>query len=216
VFALLGLACLLACKPKGNVDPSIVEATQQGAWAIHETLERRIEEGSVSEADRQAALDQIHSIEDDGSVEYAYARASIAGRAAQNRGLAALDQIEEVRVWAKKSLEREPEFRARAAQRMLGTLYVLAGRHLSEGDSEEGLELLEELVELHPEDARNHLRLAEGYVFLGDPESAFEPLCAAKAGQESFAREERELLARLVEEVGGEAALGCGSSEGGE
>ncbi len=210
----LGLVCVvvsasLACKPKGTVDASIVEAEQAGPWAVHEALERRIAEGSVSEADRVAALERVRQAPDDGSAAYAYARASVAGRAAERRGLEALDLIEEVREWALKSIERDPEFERRAATRMLGTLYVLAGRHLSKGDSEEGLELLEGLVEAIPEDARNHLRLAEGYVFLGDPESGYAPLCEALAGKDELTGEEQKLLARLLDEVGGEDVLGC-------
>ncbi|MFV8754236.1 hypothetical protein ACNOYE_27140 [Nannocystaceae bacterium ST9] len=209
---LVSLLPLIACKPKGSVDPSIGEAAQQGAWAIHEALEARILAGSASEADRVAALDRVREATDDGSAAHAYARASVAGRVAEDRGLKALALLEEMREWAEKSIARDPEFDGMAAKRLLGTLYVLAGRHLSKGDSELGLELLEEVAAAHPDLARNQLRLGEGYVALGDAESGFEPLCKAQAGRDSLTGEEQKLLAQLIEDAGG-SALGC---EGGE
>ena len=61
---------------------------------------------------------------------------------------------------------------------MLGTLYVIApGALVKHGDSERGLELLEGLVSEHPEIVENHLRLAEAYIALGDPDPA-GPSCA--------------------------------------
>jgi tetratricopeptide (TPR) repeat protein len=215
-FVLAGVISLLTltgCKPKGTVDPSIDAAAEQGAWAIHEALEARIAAGEVSEADRVAALERARSSPDDGSAAHAYARASIAGRVAQDRGLKALALLEEMREWAELSITRDPEFDGMAAKRLLGTLYVLAGRHLKKGDSEAGLELLEEVAEAHPEQARNHLRLGEGYVALGDPESGFASLCAAQAGRTTLTRDEAKLLDQLIEDAGGSAALGCEATE---
>jgi tetratricopeptide (TPR) repeat protein len=213
---LVSLVCLtpaIGCKPKGPVDPSIAAAAEQGAWAIHETLEARIAAGKASEADRAAALDRVREAADDGTAAHAYARASVAGRVAEGRGLQALDLLEEIREWAEASIQRDPDFEGMAAKRMLGTLYVLAGRHLKKGDSEEGLELLEEVAEAHPDVARNQLRLGEGYVALGDPESAFEALCRAQAGRASLTAEEQKLLDQLIEDAGGAAALGCEATE---
>lgn len=215
MFVLVALAGV-ACKPKGTVDPSISEvdeAEEQGAWAVYEALEARIAAGEDSEADRAAALEKVRAASDDGSAAHAYARASVAGRVAEGRGLKALKLLEEMRTWSLKSIERDPEFQDMAAQRMLGTLYVLAGQHLKQGDSEQGLELLEDVVDAHPENPTNHLRLAEGYVALGDPEPGIDGLCVALAAREQLSAEERELLARLVEELGGEAALACPEAE---
>lgn len=210
---LVSLVALPGCKPEGTVDPSIDAAAKAGAWEIHEAIEGRILAGQASEADRAAALDRIRSSADDGSAAYAYARASVAGRVAELRGLKALPLLEEMREWAEASIERDPNFEGMAAKRLLGTLYVLAGRHLSKGDSEQGLELLEEVVEAHPELARNYLRLGEGYVALGDAESGFASLCQAKADRAGLTAEEGKLLDQLIEDAGGLAALGCEAAE---
>ena len=96
-----------------------------------------------------------------------------------------------------------------AAQRLLGTMYVMAGKHTEHGDSERGLELLEALAERHPEDPVNHVRLGEAYVSLGDPEGAFEPLCRALDGRDELPAEERRLLDQLVADLGGVEVLAC-------
>jgi hypothetical protein len=218
MLMLLGLALSsIACKPKGTVDPSISTISsdaEAGAWAVHEALEARIRSGADSEADRHAALDKVRAAPDDQSAAYAYARASVAGRVAEGRGLGALDLLEEMRTWAQRSIERDPKFQEMAATRMLGTLLALAGQHLKGGDSEKGLELLESVVEAHGDNPLNHLRLAEAFVALGDPESAFESLCVAVGGRAALSPEEQRLLDRLVDELGGSEALGCSSGEG--
>lgn len=206
VLALAG-----ACKPKGTVDPSISEA-QADAWAVYEALEQRIAAGGGTEAERVASLEKARSAADDGSAAYAYARAAVAGRMAEERGLQALDLLDEIRDWASKSIERDASFQGMAATRMLGTLHVLAGRHFKGGDSEHGLELLEQVLEAHPDALVNHLRVAEAYVALGDPEPAFERLCAALAGRETLTGEEQRLLDALVGDVGGVEVLGCPAS----
>lgn len=213
----LGLALSsLACKPKGTVDPSIAAISsdaEASAWAVHEALEERVRAGTASEADRHAALDKVRATPDDQTAAYAYARASVAGRVAEGRGLEALKILEEMRTWARRSIERDPSFQDMAATRMLGTLLALAGQHLDGGDSEEGLELLESVVAAHPENPVNHVRLAEAYVALGDPEAGFESLCVALAAREKLGAAEPELLDKLddlIEEVG----LACASGEG--
>jgi tetratricopeptide (TPR) repeat protein len=213
ITAIMTLALALAggvgCKPKGTVDPSISEAPPADAWAVYQALEQQIASGQASEADRVAALDKVRAAPDDQTAAYAYARASVAGRVAEGRGLKALKLLEDMRKWGLISIERDPQFQDMAATRMLGTLYVLAGNHLQEGDSEEGLELLEEVVDAYPDSPLNHLRLAEGYIALGDPEPALESLCVAQAGREQLSGEERELLEGLVEDIGGAEMLPC-------
>jgi tetratricopeptide (TPR) repeat protein len=219
IFLALSLVLLLggtACKPKGTVDPSISNLPDDGqtsAWQVYELLEGRIEAGSASEADREAALDKVRATLDDDTAAYAYARAAVAGRVAENRGLKALKLLEEMRTWTRRSIERDPSFADMAATRMLGTLLALAGQHLDGGDSEDGLELLESVVEAHPELALNHLRLAEALVALGDGEAGIGSLCVAMAGRASLKREEQRLLDDLVRELGGVEALGCAAEE---
>jgi hypothetical protein len=99
------------------------------------------------------------------------------------------------------SFTKDPNFRRGAAQRMLGTLYVLApGFMLKHGDSEEGLELLEQLVKKWPADIENHLRVAEAYIALGDDESAVDHLCFCLERKRDFRLDDRELLEKLIED----------------
>lgn len=204
VAALASMAAL-ACKPKGTVDPTIAEAPAD-AWAIHEALEQRIATTGANDAERAAALDKVRTAPDDQSAAYAYARASIAGRVAEGRGLKALALLEEMREWSETSIERDAAFMDMAATRMLGTLHVLAGQHIKGGDSERGLELLESVLDAHPEHAVNHLRVAQGYIVLGDPEPALELLCMAIAKRAELTAEEQKLLDGLIGDVGGEVS----------
>ena len=202
------LASFAACKPEGTVDPSIAESGAD-AVAVHQALEERIAAGGGSEAERVTALDQSRVAPDDGSAAYAYARAAVAGRMAEERGLQALELLDEIRDWSTKSIERDPNFQGMAATRMLGTLHVLAGRHFKGGDSEKGLELLESVLDAQPDAAVNHLRVAEAYIALGDPEPAFEQLCVSLAGRAQLTGEEQRLLDALVVDAGGAEVLGC-------
>jgi hypothetical protein len=204
-----------ACKPEGAVDPSI-SAAQADAWAVHEALEQRIAAGGGNEAERASALEKARAAPDDGSAAYAYARAAVAGRMAEERGLQALDLLDEIRDWSSKSIERDASFQGMAATRMLGTLHVLAGRHFKGGDSELGLELLEQVLADHGDAAINHLRVAEAYVALGDPEPAFERLCVSLANRAQLSAEEQRLLDALVADVGGAEVLGCPASGEGQ
>jgi hypothetical protein len=97
---------------------------------------------------------------------------------------------------------------------MLGTLWVMAPpRLLEHGDSEEGLELLEGLAESAPDIADNNLRVAEAYVFLGDPDPAGPYLCRVKAQADGLRADDRKLYDRLVGEVAGGQELACESAE---
>lgn len=179
--------------------------------ALYEALERLIAEEKDSRDDRQYAYDQIAAWTGDDAA-YDFARAAIAGRLAEKKGLQAGDLVAEVERHARRAREREPDFREGAATRLLGTLYVMAPpRMVEHGDSETGLEILEEEVKAHPDRVDGHLRLAEAYIALNDPEAAFPGLCAAVAGRDRLGAGEKRLLDRLVDEVGGEPALGCGA-----
>lgn len=211
----LTLLLLAACDkpPTAETTATPDEAQAQAPEepiAIYDELEALIEQGKGSDDARKDALDRIQAVQDDGSAQYAFVRAAITGRVAELRGVKAGKLVTQAESWAQKSIERDPEYRDRAAKRMLGTLWVLAPPRLIEhGDSESGLEMLEELAEAQPDIAQNHLRVAEAYVALGDPDPAVEFLCRAQAGVDQLRRDERELLDRIIEEVTDGQELSC-------
>lgn len=183
--------------------------TKHDALALADGLQRLIDEQQVTDDDREAAYHAIQQWED-RSAGYAFARAALAGRLAQIRGLSAIGLVAEAERWARLSRQQDVEFRDGAATRMLGTLYVLApGALLEHGDSETGLELLEELLEKRPEQLENHLRVAEAYIALGDPDPAFESLCRCRAEHAKLGKDDQRLLAKLVDDAGGLEELGC-------
>ncbi len=208
---MLVLAC--GCRPPTAeaVTPAVVEAAQkQDALAVSDELEALVEDGRASEDDRVYALDRVRAIADDGSAGYAFARAAVAGRVAELRGVKAGKLVSEAEGQASTSIDRDPEFRDKAASRLLASLWVMAPpRLLEHGDSEEGLSLLEELTEQQPELVENQLRLAEAYIFLGDPEPAVPYLCAAKAGRSQLRRDDDALLTRLFEDAADEDPIEC-------
>jgi hypothetical protein len=118
--------------------------------------------------------------------------------------------IGEMEKWTRYSLKLDAKFRDGVARRMLGTLYVLApASMLSGGDSEAGLELLEDQLARYPQDISNHLRLAEAYLALDDPEPASQPLCVCITKRDQLRPSERRLLERLIEVAGGREQLVC-------
>lgn len=207
----------VACTPKvpseSTVAPSVAQATKTqmpDPMAVRDELEGLIASGKDTEEDRRFAHDRVRNMQDDGSVEYAFARAALAGRLAEARGAGAGKLVTEAETWARKAIERDAEFRGGEPRRMLGSLYVMApGRLVEHGDSEDGLSMLEALVEQHPQDPRNHFRLAEAYVFIGDPEPAYPHLCEALKVEQDLRPDEQRVLGALIEEVGGADALGC-------
>ena len=213
--ALLSLAGLAGCKPPEEevVTPTMTEAAQQAdALTIYEELEALIAEGKDSEQDRTFALDRVRGIADDQSAAYAFARAAILGRVAELRGVKAGKLVTEAEQYARLSIERDAAWRDMAATRMLGSLYVMApGRLVEHGDSESGLALLEKLAADRPDDTRNHLRLAEAYIHLGDPEPALPHLCTSVSGRDALRADEAALLDRLIADIGGSEVLGCES-----
>lgn len=177
---------------------------------IRERLEGLIDADRAELDDRRQAYEAVAAKPDDGSAEYAFVRAALAGRVAEAEGLGAGDLVAQAERWARESVKRDPEFDDRAATRMLGTLYVLApGRMVEHGDSEDGLEMLETLAKERPADPRNTLRLAEAYVSLGEVDPALEPLCRTEAAKARLLAGEQRLLARLIDDIGGREALGC-------
>lgn len=202
-LALLGTA---ACWG-GPVAPGHMHSVLEGPAAAHDALalsdalEQLISEGKDTKADRHYAYDEVRKFEQ-RTAAYAFARAAITGRVVQARGLAAAQLVEEVERYALKSRELDPNFRDGAATRMLGTLYVLAPAALLEhGDSEQGIELLEGLVRKRPNVLENHLRLAEAYIALNNPEPAIAHLCLCVTNRSSLRGDERALLDRLLKDA---------------
>jgi predicted Zn-dependent protease len=186
------------------------EKTERNAFAIYEALEAEIEAGTAGEDDRVDAYQRASSAVDDESAAHAFARAALAGRVAELRGAKAGKLVTEAEDWARKSIERDPEFRDRAATQLLGSLYVMApGRLVEHGDSETGLEMLEALVEAHPESPAYRFRLGQAYAHLGDEDAAKPHLCASLARRDGLRKDEQRLLDELVEDAGGAGALAC-------
>ncbi len=189
---------------------SAAAAEQRAALVVSDELEASIAEGRASEQDRVRALERVRAAPDDGSAGHAFARAAVAGRVAELRGVKAGKLVGEAESFASKSIERDPQFRGRAASRMLGSLWVMAPpRLLERGDSEKGLALLETLTREQPEELLNHLRLAEAYVFLGDPEPAVPHLCIVVGGRADLRRDDDALLQRLLNEAADEEPIQC-------
>lgn len=201
-----------ACAPKdgGTTTAPDAAAPKRDALAIYDQLEAKIVEGRDRESDRIAAYDEAATVADDQSAAYAFVRAALAGRVAENRGAKAGKLVGEAEGWARKSIERDPEYRDRAATQLLGSLYVMApGRLVAHGDSETGLELLEGLVAARPDEPRYRMRLAQAYVHLGDDDPAKEHACLALTSADRLRADERKLLDGIVADLGGAGALGC-------
>lgn len=213
LVSLVGAALLTACKPAAPQTPAGTAAQPAepvDARAVLEALEEGIEAGTATESDREQAYETVTAAPDDGTADYAFARAALAGRVAELRGVGAGKLVTEAERFALLALEREPEYREGAATRMLGTLYVMApGRLVEHGDAEDGLSMLEDLVQARPDDPRNHLRVAEAYVALDDPDPAAEYLCFAHAHRDALPSYEQKLLETLSDGFGGVAGLGC-------
>jgi thioredoxin-like negative regulator of GroEL len=198
--ALLALLLASSCvTPRGVVDPDLKAVGERhDALVTSDALEDLIDRGVDSPADRAYAYRVIRE-EKEESAAYAFARAAVTGRLVQQRGLRAAGLVKEVESWALVSQALDPDFRNGAATRLLGTLYVSApATFLEHGDSEQGLDLLEQLVEAHPDVIENQLRLAEGYIALGDPDPAVPHLCACLARREELRRDDQRLLDQLV------------------
>jgi tetratricopeptide (TPR) repeat protein len=186
-----------------RVNPALEAAAGTGdALAVYDALESLIEARQDTPGDRTFAYDELGRI-DENSAAATYARAGVTGRLVQQRGLRAAHLVPEIEHYAERSRELDPGFRGGAATRLLGTLYVAAPATLLEdGDSERGLALLEELARTRPDVLENHLRLAEAYLALGDPDPATDHLCRCVGSREGLGRDDRELLESLLEQSG--------------
>lgn len=172
-------------------------------------LELLIDEGRATLDDRRAAYDAICAWKGD-SAEYAFARASLAGRLAQLTGITAIALVRDMESWGRLSLKLDPNWHEGAARRMLGTMYVLApGSLVQHGNSEDGIELLEQQAAEYPSNPANRIRLAEGYITLNDPDPASAHLCFVLQHEKELRPTDATLLQALLEQVGGRAKLDC-------
>lgn len=189
------------CKPKADLNnPSFADT--RSAVEVYERLEALIDAQRDTKQDREDAYALVLK-QADTSPEYFFARAAVAGRLAENRGLQALGLVTETEDYARRVRAADPDFREGAATRMLGTLYVLAPPSLvKHGDSETGLELLEAEVKAHPDRLVSQLRLAEAYIALGDPEPAKDHLCIVRRSEARLSAGDRRLLGKLLADAG--------------
>jgi len=204
VACVVGLCLVAACATThGSADPQLAAAAKRNdALAVSDALEALIAEGKDTPADREYAY-QIVSVETEDTAAATFGRAAVTGRLVQQRGLLGASLVGDVERWARRSRELDPNFRDGAATRLLGTLYVVApSSFLAHGDSEAGVELLEGLVRDHPSSLENHLRLAEAYIALGDPDPAGPALCSSLEHRETLRRDDQQLLDQLVATTG--------------
>jgi hypothetical protein len=187
----------------GPVAPELeVAAKHHNALAVSDALEGLIADGKDTPRDREYAYEVV-KLETEDTAPATFARAAVAGRLVQQRGLLGANLVADVEQWARHSRELDPNFRDGAATRLLGTLYVIApASFLKHGDSEEGLGLLEGLVHEHPASLENHLRLAEAYVALGDLAPAGPHLCVVLEGRTALRHDDQHLLDQLLTTAG--------------
>ncbi len=202
--ALFVLGALPACVVlRAPPHPELAAVAQRGdTLALSDALEALIAEGQDTPADRAYAYSVVRK-QEPNTAAAAYARASITGRLVQDRGLRAATLIRDVERYGLRSRELDPNFRDGAAALLLGKLYVMAPTTLlKHGDSETGLELLEEITTAHPDKPENHLRLAEAYVTLHDPEPAGPHVCFCLAHRAVLRPDDQQLLQGLLDEAG--------------
>jgi hypothetical protein len=204
------LALVSACAiRRGPVHNELLTTEPSDALAVSDALEALIAAGQDTTADREYAYEIVHQHHEDTAAS-AFACAVVTGRLVQQRGFLAAGLVPDVERCARRSRELDPNFRDGAATRLLGTLYVIAPvALLQHGDSEEGLALLEGLVAAHPETPENHLRLAEGYIALGDPGPARPHLCICLAHKSALRRDEQQLLSELMADAGSPSCVGA-------
>jgi hypothetical protein len=205
VLAVLALAFGAGgCAAHAEPTPRDAGMTRETAspLEIADALEQQIERGDVTRETRRAAYERASAL-DVRTAKDALGRAILAGRLAQVEGIAAVGLVREVERYGRLSAELDPTLRQGAAWRILGMLYVLAPAALVEhGDSETGLELLEQAVRKWPRHPENHLRLAEAYLALGDAESAPSHLCSCRLHRAELRRDDQRLLDELLKEAG--------------
>lgn len=201
ITAIPVMAATAGCKPKADLsNPSFADT--HSALDVYLRLESLIDQQKDTKQDREDAYALV--IDRAGTdADYFFARAAVAGRLAENRGLQALGLVTEAEDYARRCRAFDPDYREGSATRLLGSLYVLAPASLiKHGDSETGLELLEQEVKAHPDRLISRLRLAEAYIALNDPDPSHEHLCVVKQGQAQLGPADQRLLTKLLAEAG--------------
>jgi len=200
--ALLTAGLVAGCASRAPTHPELAVAGEDGALAVCDALEALIATGKDTAADREYAYRVVRARAADTAAD-TFARAAVTGRLIQQKGLLAANLVPDVERFARRSRELDPNFRDGTATRLLGTLYVIApATLLQHGDSEVGVDLLEGLVEQHPEVLENHLRLAEAYIALGDPEPASPHLCRCLVNKAALRGDDQALLSMLIAGAG--------------
>jgi hypothetical protein len=165
--------------------------------AVADALEALIAVHADTPGDRRYAYERVKT-QPATSAADTLGRAMVAGRLAQVAGLSAPGLVAEVERYAQQSATLDPSLRYGAAQRILGSLYVMAPASLlAHGDSETGLDLLEGVVKRFPDYPTNHLRLAEAYIALNDAEPARPHLCFCRTHRSELRPDEQKLLDEL-------------------
>lgn len=204
LFVAAALAVLSACavlRPPGYEEFQAALKTRD-ALQVYDRLEALIAEDDDTRNDRKQAFAVVRDRNED-TAAFQFAWAAIAGRLVQQRGLLAVNLVKDIERHARRSVELDPDFRQGAATRLLGTMYVVApSSFLEHGNSELGLEMLESLVEKYPDDPENHLRTAEAYIALNDPDQAVEHLCACIAARDTMRKDFQVLLDSLIADAG--------------
>jgi hypothetical protein len=214
VAALTAAAACGGGGPSPEAAPGASSPGARPAIAIADELEALVDEGRATRDAREEAVRRVRDRVPETAADM-LARAIVLGRLVEEEGLAKAHLVKDVERWAMKSRALDPTYRDEAAARVLGTLWVLApGSLLAEGDSEEGLALLEDLARRRPDVAPNHLRLGEALLALGDAEAAVGPLCAARARADALRPSERALLAVLLRDAGSPACPAAAPSPG--
>lgn len=211
-IALLGLSACAVLRPAGYAE--FRGALKQGdALQIYDRLEALIAEDDETRADRRDAYRALRERNED-TAAFQFAWAGVAGRFVQYKGLLAANVVPDIERHARRSLELDPAFRDGAAKRLLGTMYVIApSSFLEHGNSELGLEMLQELVEAYPGDYQNHLRLAEAYIALNDPAPAHPHLCTCMNSKGTMRKDDEKLLENLIADAGRIDCPGIGAVE---
>jgi hypothetical protein len=205
--SLLLAACLClspACAShRGAVHTELSAASDRhDALAVSDALAALIDARQDTPADRQYAYDVVR-VQQEDRAPVLFARAAVTGRLVQQKGLLAAHLLPEIERCAGRSRDLDPDFRGGAATRLLGTMYVIApAALLQHGDSELGVEMLESLVQRHPDVLENHLRLAEAYTALGDTAPAGPHLCRCLAHKADLRPDDQRLLQQIVTDAG--------------
>jgi hypothetical protein len=200
-LVIFGLSACAVLRPPGYSEFRL--AVDSGdALRIYDKLEALIAEDDDTRNDRKNAFAAVRNRNED-TAAFQFAWAAIAGRLVQQRGLLAANLVKQIEEKARRSVELDPKFRDGAATRLLGTMYVVAPSSFVEhGNSELGLEMLLGLVEQYPNDPENHLRAAEAYIALNDPEPAAPHICACLPVREQMRRDYQKLLENLIADAG--------------